>query len=209
MSIRQNVQTVPRLVVSGYLRAARLPLAATELIARQRGNQQWAPTLAFEAFEAGVESLAGSLLHDPALADKGRLRKAKISQLRKAAELETLAEQERAQADSRLEAKREQVERERQETERRAQQRQQELDRQAALHERKVEEQAEKKASAARKLKAAQDEAITRRERAAKADSLTAEARALDVTKEALRAEETVEVLDGSIQASKEARSSG
>lgn len=206
MTVRDNVQVVPRLIVSGYLKAVRLPLTATERIANQQGNKQWPPALAFERFEAGVETIAGSLLRDPALVDKGRLRHAKVAQLRKAAELETLAEQEKKQAKDRLIERRQEVAEERKETERRAEQRKQELERQAELHERKVEQKAAKKTAAARQMKAAQDKAITRQERAAKATALDAESRALSLTKDALEADETVAVIEDTIEGNKAAR---
>src|SRR4051794_11307396 len=209
MTVRDNAQAVPRAIVSGYLKAVRLPLTATERIAKQQNNDQWPPALAFERFEAGVETVAGSLLRDSALVDKGRVRQAKLAQLRKAAELETLAVQEQKQAVERLQQTREEVADVRKESERRADQRKQEVERQAELHERKVEEKAAKKAQAARQVKAAQDKAITQQERTAKASALEAESRALKVTKDALEADETVEVIDESIDGNKEARKTG
>jgi hypothetical protein len=192
--------------VTGYLKAVRLPLTATEPVAKQQSNDQWPPTLAFERFEAGVETVVGSLLRDPALVDKGRLRQAKIAQLKKAAELETLAVQEKKKANSKLIETRELVAEERRDTERRVKQRKQEVERQAELHERKVEEKAAKKSAAAREVKAAQDEAIAREERHAKTEALRAESRALSVTKAALDADETVEVIDDTIEGNKAAR---
>ena len=206
MTAKNNVQVVPRLIVSGYLKAVRLPLTATERIAKQQRNDQWPPTLAFERFEAGVETVVGSLLRDSKLVDKGRLRQAKVAQLRKAAELETLATQEKKQADTRLKETREQVSDIRQESERRSDQRKQEVERQAQIHERKVEEKAAKKAAAARQVKAAQDKAIAREERGAKVDALKAESNALSITKDALEADETVEVIEDSIEGTKAAR---
>lgn len=206
MTVRTNAQVVPRLIVSGYLKTVRLPLTATERLAQQQRNDQWPPALAFERFEAGVETVVGSLLRDTQLVDKGRLRQAKVAQLRKAAELETLAVQEKQQATEQLAGRREQVADEREETERRAEQRKHELERQAEIHERKVEKKAAKKAAAAREVKAVQDKAITRDERTAKAESLRAESRALSVIKDALDADETVEVIGDSIEGTKAAR---
>jgi len=206
MTVKDNVQVLPRLIVTGYLKAVRLPLTATERVAKQQRNDQWPPSLAFERFEAGVETVVGSLLRDPALVDKGRLRQAKIAQLKKASELETLAVQEKKKANSKLIETRELVAEERRDTERRVKQRKQEVERQAELHERKVEEKAAKKSAAAREVKAAQDEAIAREERHAKTEALRAESRALSVTKAALDADETVEVIDDTIEGNKAAR---
>lgn len=206
MSIRSNVQTVPRVLVSGWLKAARLPLTATERLAKQQGNAQWPPAVAFEKFEASVEAVTGSLLRDPALVEKGQLRQAKLGQLAKAAELETLAEQEKQQADAQFRQRRQQVDADRQEADRRAKQRKQELARQAELHEREVEEKAAKKVAAARQVKAAQDKAIDRHERLATTQALAAESQALNATKGALDAAETVQVIDETIEGTKAAR---
>ncbi len=60
----------------------------------------------------------------------------------------------------------------------------------------------------ARKVKAAQEQAIERQERVLTKQALDAEAEALDATKQALDAQETVEVIDDTIEGSAEARSS-
>jgi hypothetical protein len=206
MTAMSNAQLLPRALVSGYLRVARLPLTAVERVAKQQDNEQWPPALAYESFEAGVETTVGSLLRDPALVERGRLRQAKIAQLRKAAELGTLAEQEQVQAEEKLGQRREQVAEQRKETARRAEQRKQDLERQAELHERKVKEKAAKKAATARKVKATQDKVIDRQARTAKAGALKSEARALSLAKEAIDAEETVQVIDESIEGTKVAR---
>lgn len=208
MSVITHVQTVPRAVVESYLRAARLPLTAVERIAKQQSNAQWPPALTYESFEAGVETVVGGLLRDPVLVDKGRLRQAKIGQLRKAAELETVAAQEREQAQERLEQERAQAAEERAENERRAEQRKHDVERQAKLHEQKIREKAATKEAAAREAKANQDKAIARRERAAKTLALTKESQALGTVEKALDAEQTVDVIDATLEGSKEARAS-
>src|SRR5947209_19268004 len=93
-----NIQAFPRTLISGYLSAARLPLDVVARARGQRDNEQWAPTLAFEGFEAGVQTVLGSLLRDETLVEHGRLRQAKVAQLRRAAQLETIADTSRAQA---------------------------------------------------------------------------------------------------------------
>lgn len=206
MSALTNVQTVPRAVVESYLRAVRLPLTAVERITGQQSNEQWPPALTFEAFEAGVETMVGGLLRDSVLVDKARLRQAKLGQLRKAAELKTVAAQEREHADTRLEQERERAAQDRKDNERRAQQREHDLERQAELHEKKIQEKAAAKATAARKAKANQDKAITRRERVAKTSALTAESQALGTVKKALDAEQTVDVIDATLEGTKAAR---
>jgi hypothetical protein len=204
-----NLQTLPRVVVEGYFRTARLPLAAIQRVAQQQDNEQWPPGLAFESFEAGVETMIGALLRDPALLDKGRLRQAKLTQLRRASELEAMAAVERERADAELADRQQQAAEQRAESQRRAEQRTRELERQAELHERKVEAKAAKKAAAARRTKAARDKTIERRERVAKTAALAEESRALGTAKQALEADETVDVIEDTLDGSKAARSQG
>lgn len=208
MTVTTNIQTVPRRIVNGYLQAVRLPLTAVERAVKQQSNEQWPPALAFERFEASVETVVGSLLRDSALVRQGRLRQAKLAQLAKAGELEVVAAQASKQAEQRLEQQRDQLSVERAETQRRAEQRKQELDRQADLHERKVQEKARKKSAAGREVKAMQDQTISRQERTATVKALNAESRALDMTKNAVDAEETVEVINDTLEGSKAARKS-
>jgi hypothetical protein len=203
-----NIQTLPRLVVEGYFRTARLPLTAIQRVAQQQGNEQWPPGLAFESFEAGVETMVGALLRDPALLDKGRLRQAKLTQLRRASELEAMAAVERERADEQLANREEQLAEQRDEAQRRADQRTRELERQAELHERKVAAKAAKKATAARRTKAAQDASIDSRERVARSAALAEESRALGTAKQALDADETVDVIEDTINGAKAARTS-
>jgi hypothetical protein len=208
MSLMTTVQALPRTTVAAYLRAARLPLSLVERVTGQTGNEQWPPRMAYEGFEAGVETVVGGLLRDEVLVDKGRLRQAALAQLRKATELETVAEQERLRAEQTFEARRDQAEQKRVEAERHADKREQEIERQAAQQERKVQQQAAQKAATARNSKAARDKAIDRQERVAKTAALSKEARALDAAKQALQAEGTVEVIDETIEGTKAARKS-
>src|SRR5690242_8344978 len=93
-----NVQKLPRTVIKTYLSAARLPLSAVAKASGQQHNEKWPPTLAFEGLEASVETVLGSLLRDDNLIEAGRLRQAKVAQLRKAAQLEAVADSTRTQA---------------------------------------------------------------------------------------------------------------
>jgi hypothetical protein len=204
-----TIRTLPRVALIGYLRALRLPLTAVEHVTGQRGNELWPPALAFEGFEAGVETTVGSLLRDAALADKGRLRQAKLAQLRTAAQLETLAAQERAKADRALQSSREQATQQRDEVERLATQRKQQLEHQADAVERTVDQRAAKKAAAVRRTKAAQDKTVDRRERAARTTALSAESRALSTARDALDADRMVDAIDDAIDATKADRKSG
>jgi hypothetical protein len=99
MTILNNIHTAPRSLVSGYLRATRLPITALERIAKQQDNDRWPPAVAYESFEATVETVVGSWLHDDVLVNKGQVRRAKVARLRKATSLVSLAAQEQTEAD--------------------------------------------------------------------------------------------------------------
>jgi hypothetical protein len=209
MNVMTTVQTLPRVVVEGYLRTVRLPLNAVERVTGQQHNEQWPPALAYEGFEAGVETVLGALLKDPDLVDRGRLRRAKVAQLRKAAELQTLADHERLQADEQLDQQEARIDEERADAERRAEQRKQEFERQAAVHESKVRAKAANKTAAARRTKAAADTAIDGHERTVRTAALSEEAHALSVAKQALEADETVDVIEDTLEGTRAARQSG
>src|SRR4051812_23520617 len=113
MSITDKIRVVPRSVVGTYLRAGRVALNAAKRVARQRDNQKWAPSLAYEQLQAGVETRLGSLLRDDALTAKGQLREERVAQLKRAAKLETVADQQREIADETFEERRDQAERKR------------------------------------------------------------------------------------------------
>jgi hypothetical protein len=206
MSITDRIRVVPRTVVDTYLRAGRLPLTVAERVARQQANDKWAPTVAYEKLQAGVETRVGKFLRDDALTAKGRLREEKVEQLKRAAKLETIAEGQREVADETFEQRRDEAQRKRTEAALKAQQREQELERQAEVRERKVQEKAAKKASKAQQLKMEQDQAIERRERVAKSTALAKESEALAAAKKALDAERTVDVIDETIEGTKAAR---
>jgi hypothetical protein len=206
MSITDKVRVVPRGVVGTYLRAGRIPLTFAERVARKQGDDKWAPSLAYEKIQATVETRLGNLFRDDALAAKGRLREEKVAQLKRSSKLEGIAEQQRDVADETFERRRDQAERKRTDAERKAQKREQELERQAQVRERKVQEKAAKKTSAANELKVQQDKAIERRERVAKSEALAKESEALTAAKAALEAERTVDVIDDTLEGTKQAR---
>jgi len=204
-----NVQALPRRFIGTYLSVARLPLNAVARVSGQRGNDQWPPALAFEGFEASVESTLGSLLRDEKLLESGQVRHAKVAQLRKAAELEAVAQTERDLAKQEFTERRQDADVKRQAAEERAEQREQQIEREAQQRKAKVEQKAAKKAAAARQTKAAQETAIERRERAATAQALAEESEALKVQQDALDAADTVDVIDETIEGNKEARQTG
>lgn len=209
MSVVTTVRAVPRTIVGAGLGLARLPVTAAALATRQQANDEWPPALAFEGFEAGVETVVGSLLRDQTLVERGRVRQAKVAQVRKAVQLETVAEQQRERADEEFRARRDRAQVQRQQAEEQAETREQQVEQEAARREQQARRSAAKKAAANRQIKAKQDETLRRQERTAKAEALAEEAEALDAQKEALEAQETLEVIDESIEGTKAARETG
>jgi hypothetical protein len=204
-----NVQTLPRTVISTYLSVARLPLSAVAKASGQQDNEQWPPALAFEGFEASVETVLGSLLRDSDLVETGRLRQAKVAQLRKAAQLEAVADTTRQQAREEFADRRDAVQAKRQQAEQRAQTREQQIEREAAQRKAEVDRAAAKKKAGAQQVKAAQEKVIDRRERVATTEALTKEEQALKAQQAALEKAETVDVIDDTIEGNKAARKTG
>lgn len=209
MSVTSNIRIFPRVVVGGYLQAARLPLTAVQRIARQQDNEAWPPAIAFDAIEARIDTVLGAVLRDDALVTKGAVKTARVEELRKAATLDSAAELKASEAEGKRRARQEEIAEQRKEAERRAEQRKNDIERQAELHEQKAREKAAKKTAAARKIKQSQDKSIDREERAAKSKALAAEARALKVAKEAVDVRDAAAETDAEIGQSKDARSAG
>jgi colicin import membrane protein len=202
-----QIQQIPRTVIKTYLRAARLPLNAAESVLH-RGEQtsEWAPTLAFDGAEASVKQVLGSLLRDDALVEEGRLAQAKVAQLRKAAELEAVAEQHKAEADMNYEQRKQADEQRRKQVQQQADAREAQVKRQRAEEKRKADEEARRKAQAAAKAQEATDKAIAKQERAARATRLAAEQDALAEERKAVSAKAAVIDLDKKLDQSKAAR---
>jgi len=201
-----NVQTLPRTVVNTYLSVARLPLTAAAKVSGQAENDQWAPALAFEGFEASVETRLGSLLRNSDLRESGRVRRAKVDKLRTAAKLEAAADAKRDLAQQDVRRTRETAAAKRKAATQRAEQREQNIEREAAQRVTQAEQKAAKQAVAAEQTKIAEEKVIERRERAAAEAALAEEADALKTQQQALDAAETVETIDETIEGTKEAR---
>jgi hypothetical protein len=209
MTITNTAKVLPRGATRAYLRLARLPLTAAQRVTGHLADEQWPPTMAFETFEAGVESVVGALVGDESLTSSAAVRRAKLAKLKEASVLRTEAQQTRQQADEEFSSRREAAEQRREQAAKNAQKREAELEKQAEKREQQVKQKAAKKTAAARKAKAKQDEVIERQERAAKLEALDAEADALAAAKEAADAESTVEVIEDTIEGQKEARQTG
>ncbi|GAC1325047.1 MAG: hypothetical protein NVSMB13_07470 [Mycobacteriales bacterium] len=203
-----QVRALQRSAVDLYLRAARLPLTAYERVARKgRANEEWPPAVAFEGFEAAVKTFVGSVLRDDQLAGRGQVEKARVSQLRKAAELDTLADQRRQQADTELQQRRERDEQQRQRVEKQAEERRRKLEQDKIKQQQQVAQKAAESKAQASKTDAAVRKALTKQERSARAVAVQAESKALSAKAQALASSSSVASLDDAIEGSKETRS--
>lgn len=201
-----NVQAVPRTLINSYLSAVRLPVAVAAKVSGQEDNERWPPALAFESFEATVQTVLGSLLRDDDLVRAGRLERAKVGELREAADLETKAEVTREAAREQLSEERERAASKRRTAEQRARAREQKAEREGQQRKAKVKRAAAGKVAAAQRAEAAQEKAVDRRERAATRQALTKEKAALRAEKQALSAAETTDEIGDAIERSKERR---
>jgi soluble cytochrome b562 len=120
-----QLNTIPRTAVKATLQGLRLPICGVEILTRQTRNESWPPAIAFEGFEAGVKQIVGSILRDEELVEEGRVQQAKVTELRRAVDLEVRADQKRAAGDRELRERQAQVEEERTKAEQNAARREQ------------------------------------------------------------------------------------
>ncbi len=205
-----QLQHIPRTVVCTWLRTARLPLKAVESVAR-RGEQdaEWAPALAFDSFEASVKQIAGSIFRDEELVEEGKLAQARVGQLRKAVELDALAEQRKAEADAEYQQRRAADEQRRRQVEQEASQREAALEREKREKAQRLEEEQRRKREQAARVEQVEEKIVEKQERGAHKTRISAEREALQHERDAVAAKKRVTNLDDKIEDSKAARKSG
>lgn len=203
------IRTLPRAAVNGYLRVLRLPLSAAERIARQQRNETWLPAITYESIEAKVEGAVGMLLRDEELLLAAQKREEKLAALKEARTLKAASDVERANARDQQRKRKAQIAQQRNRTERAATDRKKEAKADAARKKREAAAEASKKEAVVRRQEEAQDKVLERRERATRSEALRAESQALDLTDEALKAQEKVDLIDETIEGNKEARKTG
>lgn len=206
-----HIQQLPRKVVGTYLQALRLPISVAETALR-RGRDDaegWGPALAFDSFGANVKQLVGSVVGDRELSDQGRLQQAKVTELRRAAELRAEAEARKVAADAELRERREDGDARRERVERTAQATEAGLDQQRRQREQRLEAEAARREQAAAEAEAAAKKAVARQERAARATRVAAEREAQLEERRAVEAKGEVVALEGELEASKQARRNG
>ncbi len=205
----ETLQTIPRTYVRTWLWFVRFPLTAAETLLRRGGDGEqrpWGPALAFDSFEAGVKQLAGTVLRDETLTEEGRVASAKVRELRRAGQLEAMADERRVEADERFDQRREQAEDRRRQTSEAADRRESELDQRREERRRQADQEAEQRAGAAERAEEATKDAIARHERGARKASVADEREALHAEREALAAKDQAKAVDDALEETKAQR---
>jgi len=185
--------TIAATLVKRGLAAARLPLTVAEVTLRHGAQQEeWPPSIAFDAFGATVKEVVGSIARDHTLVDEGRLTRAKVHELRRSTELETRAEVLQEHADGRLTERLEEDEARRDAAARRAEARKRTARQAKAEAKREADERLDREKQRAAKADKATKAATERRERAVRAQHTAAERNAIADEREALAAKDTV-----------------
>jgi hypothetical protein len=204
MPFSEQLKEVPRTVVRTSLNAARLPLRAVQAVAhRGDSDTEWPPVLAFESFESQLKQLTGAVLRDEELVQEGRLIQAKVGQLRKAAELETIAERREATAAAKFAATREAAEQRDRRIEQAATRRERELEREADVEVSRIEHEARRHREEAARAELAERKAVAREERAAASVRVTKERESLQKERAAAAAKHRVVETDARIRTTK------
>jgi len=183
-----QLNTIPRTAVRATLQGLRLPICGVEVLTGQSGNASWPPAMAFEGFEAGVKQVVGSILRDEELVDEGRIQQAKVTELRRAAELEVRADQKRAAGDRELRDRQAQAEEERSKAEQDALRREQAIERDKRAAEQRVARELDEKAAAIEVTAQRRDKRVTAAEREASLTRVDRESTALKQQRRAVQA---------------------
>lgn len=201
-----QLRTIPRAYVCASLQVSRIPLSVAERATGNEGNEQWPPALAYDAFQANVKQVLGSLLNDFELAHQGELEHARVATVREALDLEAVAEQTRSGAERSFEDRRAADERERRAAHERADRREQEAERTRAEAKRKAAADARRRDERARRQEQKREEELAKAERAAKASEIANERKALAASKRSTAKKARALETDKKLRASKARR---
>lgn len=208
-SYSTQLQRIPRTIVCTWLRAARLPLDAVETVVRRgHHDNEWPPTIAFDSFEATVKQVAGSLFGDNELAQEGQVAQARVAQLRKATELDAVAEHRKADADAEFQHRREADEQRREEVQKEADQRQAVLERERTEKKRRADNEDARKRNQAAQVETIEEKIVESEDRAARATRISAERDALQHERKAVAAKGRVTELEEKLEDTRSARKS-
>ncbi len=203
-----QLTAIPRTLVKATLDGLRLPLSTIERVTGQTQNAAWPPAMVFEGFEAGTKQFVGALLRDDELVEEGRIQQAKISELRRAIELEVKADQKRAQADAELRQRRDQVARDRRLADEKAREREQAIEDEKREAQQKVDAQARRAEAVVAKVDQKRDERVAATERQTRLASVSAESDALAKQRKAVASADKVARLADAVETKKAQRKS-
>lgn len=198
--------TIFRMAVKNTLWAMRLPLSTFERLSGQHENEAWPPALMFEGFEATAKQFAGAVLRDDTLLEEGRIQRAKLAELQRAAQLEAQAEAKRAQADQQLQQRLDAAERERARSEKQDEAREAAIERRKREDKAKVEADARRAEQAGAEVDKAREERVAKLDRQARLAAADAETAALTKQQQALAASERVVALADAVETKKAQR---
>jgi colicin import membrane protein len=201
-----DMNTLPRAAMRGYLYVLRLPLDALEAFSRRGDDESWPPAVAFEAFEAQVKTVTAALLRDDGLRQEAALQRARVTQLRRAAELEVEADTVRTEAEDELAQRRQEAEAAREEAAQRADEAEARVRREKAAAETRVRGQAAQAQRKVRETAQAKRDRIAAEKKAARARQLRQERAALAKQKRAVAAKGAVLELDKAADATRRRR---
>jgi hypothetical protein len=199
--------SLTRTVVRTWLSTAKLPITLAESTLHRNGRRdEWPPVVAFDAFEAGFKQVVGSLVRDPELVKEGRLERERVTRLRAAADLESLAESRQEEADAEFRARREADEDRLRRIDEEAEARRQAEARRLQEEKERAEHKAARKAQTAKKAEVASTKAVEKADRAARSVRVSAEKEALAEERQAVAAKKAVKQIDRELQSTKSAR---
>ena len=201
--------SVTRTVVRTWLFTARLPINLAKSTLHRNGNgNEWPPVLAFDSFEAGMKQAVGSLMGDRELVKEGRLERERVTRLRAATDLETLAESRQKEADAEFHARREADEQRLQRIDEEANARREAEAQRAGEEKRQIEQRAARKAATAQKARAASAKSVAKVDRAARSARVSAEKGAVTKERRAVAARKAVKRVDKKLESTKALRRS-
>jgi hypothetical protein len=202
--------TITRTMVRTWLKTARLPITLAEsTLHRGENTEEWPPALAFGAFESGVKQVVGSLIRDRDLANEGRVERAQVAQLRKASELDAIAEVREVEADAELRARQVADAQRAESIEAEADARREAEARRRDDEKRRAEEKARRAETVGRKADAETAKSVARAERSARTTRVEVERKAVAKKRGAVAAKKAATKVEKRLEATKSVRRSG
>ena len=198
--------TITGTLVRAGCAAARFPLefAEGQLIGERRAD--WPPVLIFDTFESSFKQLVGSMTRDDELVQEGRLERAKVAELRKAVELETVADSQRDAAAAEHEARIQADEARRRQIESRKSDRERTALAERAAEQQRADADVERKRVATARADAAAQAEVERKARVEAAERIKAEKAAIAKERRAVAAKRKASRIDDRLVAAKATR---